>query len=70
MKKFVVETYYTCSFKTIHTLDELNEGVLENLDTRSDGDVEVIEVKLNNRKTKKLGDSLDVSKKIQKKKKR
>ena len=63
MKKFVVETYYTCSFKTIHTLDELNEGVLENLDTRSDGDGEVIEVKLNNRKTKKLGDSLDVSKK-------
>ena len=49
MKKFVVETYYTCSFKT-STLDELNEGVLENLDTRSD-DVE-IEVKLNNRKKK------------------
>ena len=70
MKKFVVETYYTCSFKTIHTLDELNEGVLENLDTRSDGDVEVIEVKLNNRKTKKLGDSLDVSKKDPKKKRK
>ena len=43
MKKFVVETYYTCSFKTIHTLDELNEGVLESSDTRSYGDAEVIE---------------------------
>jgi ribonucleoside-diphosphate reductase alpha chain len=57
MKKFVVETYYTCTFKTIHTLDDLNDKELSKIDQRSDGDVEVIDVKLNNRKTKKLGDT-------------
>ena len=55
MKKFVVETYYTCTFKTVHTLDNLNEKELSEIDKRTDGDVEVIEVKLNNRKTKKIG---------------
>jgi ribonucleoside-diphosphate reductase alpha chain len=55
MKKFIVETYYTCTFKTVHTLDELNDKELAKIDTRNDGSVEVIEVKLNNRKTKKLG---------------
>ena len=56
MKKFLVETYYTCTFKTVHTLDELNDVELSKIDGRKDGDVEVIEVKLNNRKTKKIGD--------------
>jgi len=56
MKKFVVETYYTCTFKTVHTLDELNDKELSKIDSRKDGEVEVIEVKLNNRKTKKIGD--------------
>ena len=56
MKKFIVETYYTCTFKTIHTLDELNDVELSKIDVRKDGEVEVIEVKLNNRKTKKIGD--------------
>ena len=56
MKKFLVETYYTCTFKTVHTLNELNDQELAKIDSRNDGDVEVIEVKLNNRKTKKLGD--------------
>ena len=56
MKKFIVETYYTCTFKTVHTLDELNDAELSKIDNRKDGEVEVIEVKLNNRKTKKLGD--------------
>jgi len=56
MKKFLVETYYTCTFKTIHTLNELNEVELSKIDSRKDGEVEVIEVKLNNRKTKKIGD--------------
>ena len=56
MKKFVVETYYTCTFKTVHTLDELNDKELSKIDSRKDGEVEVIEVKLNNRKTKKVGD--------------
>ena len=56
MKKFIVETYYTCTFKTVHTLDKLNDAELTKIDSRNDGEVEVIEVKLNNRKTKKIGD--------------
>jgi len=55
MKKFIVETYYTCTFKTVHTLDELNDVELSKIDARKDGEVEVIEVKLNNRKTKAIG---------------
>ena len=55
MKKFIVETYYTCTFKTVHALDELNDVELSKIDSRKDGEVEVIEVKLNNRKTKKVG---------------
>jgi len=27
MSKFLVETYYTCTFKIIHELEELNENV-------------------------------------------
>ena len=56
MKKFIVETYYTCTFKTVHTLEDLNDSELSKIDKRTDGDVEVIDVKLNNRKTKKIGD--------------
>mgnify|MGYP003685159885 CR=1 FL=1 len=56
MKKFTVETFYTCTFKTVHTLDELNDVELSKIDSRKDGEVEVIDVKLNNRKTKKIGD--------------
>ena len=56
MKKFIVETYYTCTFKTVHTLDSLNDQELAKIDKRTDGEVEVIDVKLNNRKTKKVGD--------------
>ena len=63
MKKFIVETYYTCTFKTVHTLNELNDQELAKIDTRNDGSVEVIEVKLNNRKTKKLGNKNDQSSK-------
>jgi len=56
MKKFLVETYYTCTFKTVHTLNELNDVELSKIDSRKDGEVEVIDVKLNNRKTKKIGE--------------
>ena len=56
MKKFIVETYYTCTFKTVHRLDELNEAELNKIDNREDGEVEVIDVRLNNRKTKKVGE--------------
>ena len=54
MKKYVVETYYTCTFKTVHSLDNLDDTELSKIDKRTDGDVEVIDVKLNNRKTKKI----------------
>ncbi len=37
MKKFIVETYYTCTFKTIHTLDSLNDQELSKIDDRKDG---------------------------------
>ena len=56
MKKFIVETYYTCTFKTVHTLNDLNDKELSKIDERNDGSVEVIDVKLNNRKTKKIGE--------------
>ena len=63
MKKFLVETYYTCTFKTVHTLDNLNDQELSKIDSRNDGEVEVIDVKLNNRKTKKIGESKKSSEK-------
>ena len=59
MKKYIVETYYTCTFKTVHTLDNLDDIELSKIDKRTDGEVEVIDVKLNNRKTKKLGSKND-----------
>ena len=64
MKKFIVETYYTWTFKTIHNLDSLNDQELSKIDSRKDGEVEVIDVKLNNRKTKKVGNKKGSSKKI------
>ena len=52
MAKYVVETFYTCAFKITHKLDELNEEKLSDLENRKDGEVQIIDVKLNNRKTK------------------
>mgnify|MGYP001333008670 CR=1 FL=1 len=66
MKKFIVETYYTCTFKTVHSLDDLNDKELSKIDSRDDGEVQVIDVKLNNRKTKKIGDKKNSSEKTQK----
>ena len=66
MKKFIVETYYTCTFKTVHTLDNLDDQELSKIDNRKDGEVEVIDVKLNNRKTKKIGDKKQSSEKNKK----
>jgi ribonucleoside-diphosphate reductase alpha chain len=66
MKKFIVETYYTCTFKTVHSLDDLNDQELAKIDSRKDGEVEVIDVKLNNRKTKKIGDAKKTAEKNKK----
>ena len=54
MTNFLVETFYTCSFKVVHKIDKLNEKELSELENRTDGKVEIIDVKLNNRKTKKI----------------
>ena len=60
MSKYIVETFYTCSFKIVHRLDEINEKKLSELENRNDGEVQVIDVKLNNRKTKTVGKKNDL----------
>ena len=54
MAKYLVETYYNCTFKVSHYLDEINTEELKNLEKRDDGKFEIIDVKLDNRKTKNL----------------
>ena len=61
MAKYLVETYYTCSFKVAHYLDDVNEKELSNLEKRDDGKFEILDVKLDNRKTKNLTKSLKTS---------
>ena len=56
MTKYLVETFYTCTFKIVHKLDELNEKKLSELENRKDGKFEIIDIKLNNRKTKTLNE--------------
>ena len=54
MAKYLVETYYTCSFKVNHYLENIGEKELANLDKRDDGKFEILDIKLDNRKTKNL----------------
>ena len=54
MAKYLVETYYNCSFKVSHYLDDVNEAELSNLEKREDGKFEILNLKLDNRKTKSL----------------
>ncbi len=54
MAKYLVETYYTCSFKVKHYLDDISESELSSLEKRDDGKFEILDVKLDNRKTKNL----------------
>ena len=54
MAKYLVETYYTCTFKVNHFLDNIYETELKNLEKRDDGKFEILDVKLDNRKTKSL----------------
>ncbi len=56
MSKYLVETFYTCTFKIIHKLDELTEKKLSELENNNEGKFELIDVKLNNRKTKAIND--------------
>ena len=68
MSKYLVETFYTCSFKVSHYLNNLNEKEISNLQNRNDGAFEILDVKLDNRKTKNLDvnitDQVSDSKKI------
>ena len=57
MAKYLVETYYTCTFKVVHHLNDINETELKNLEKRDDGEFEILDVKLDNRKTKSLDPS-------------
>ena len=63
MSKYLVETFYTCTFKILHKLDELNEKKLSELENRKDGEVQIIDVRMNNRKTKTANkkDKFDIS---------
>jgi len=54
MAKYLVETYYTCSIKVSHFLDDINESELSRLEKRDDGKFEILDIKLDNRKTKNL----------------
>ena len=54
MAKYLVETYYTCSFKVSHYLDDIDEKNIQNVEKRDDGKFEILDVKLDNRKTKNL----------------
>ena len=59
MAKYLVETYYTCSIKVNHYLDDINESEMANLEKRDDGKFEILDIKLDNRKTKNLNKSSD-----------
>ena len=59
MAKYLVETYYTCSFKVTHYLENIDEKELTNLEKRDDGKFEILDVKLDNRKTKNLNKTVN-----------
>ncbi len=54
MAKYLVETYYTCSIKVSNYLDDISENTLKNLEQQEDGKFEILDMKLDNRKTKNL----------------
>ena len=68
MAKYLVETYYNCAIKVSHYLDGVNENELKNLEKRDDGKFEILDIKLENRKTKNLESKTIVSKKDEPKK--
>ena len=54
MSKYLVETFYTCTFKVKHFLDKIDQKELNNLEQRDDGEFEVLDIKIDTRKTKNL----------------
>ncbi len=58
MAKYLVETFYTCTFKVSHYLDKIDEKELESLEKKEDGKFEILDMKIDNRKTKNLEKNL------------
>ena len=58
MAKYLVETFYTCTFKVSHYLDKIDDKELENLEKKEDGKFEILDMKIDNRKTKNLDKNL------------
>lgn len=56
MSKYIAESFYTCLFKITHNLQELTNEALQEIDSRKDGKVEVLDVKFNKRKTRSLAE--------------
>ncbi len=54
MAKYIVETYYTCTFKVKHYLDDISNNQLDELDKKDDGEYEILDVKFDKRNTKNL----------------
>ena len=54
MAKYLVETYYTCSIKVSHYLNDISENTLKKLEKQEDGKFEILDMKLDSRKTKNL----------------
>ena len=54
MAKYIVETYYTCTFKIKHYLEDISNNQLEQLEKREDGEYEILDVKFDKRNTKNL----------------
>ena len=51
MAKYLVDTFYTCTLKVTHFLDNISEKELENLEKREDGKFEILDIKIDKRKT-------------------
>ena len=62
MAKYLVDTFYTCTLKVTHFLDNISEKELENLEKREDGKFEILDIKIDKRKTKNLEKNLMMQK--------
>ena len=45
MAKYIVESYYTCTFKVKHFVEDISNNQLDQLDKREDGEFEILDVK-------------------------
>mgnify|MGYP003326721139 CR=1 FL=1 len=54
--RYLVESFYSCTFKVSHYLDSIDSKELEDLEKKEDGKFEILDIKFDNRKTKNLVD--------------